>query len=381
MTNWKTYKLGEIITLKRGYDLPEDKRIKGSIPIFSSAGLSGYHNEARSKGPGVITGRYGTLGEVFYSEEDFWPHNTTLYVKDFKGNHPKFICYFLQTLGFNNQNDKTSVPGLNRNHLHDLFVSIPEKLDTQKKIAKILSSFDDKIELNRRTNHTLEQMAQALFKKYFVDGIDKENLPDGWRWEKLECVIMIKHGYAFQGEFFSEEETDKILLSPGNFRIGGGFNYNKFKYYKGEVQKEYVLSKNDLIVTMTDLSKNGDTLGYSAITPEIEYKNLLHNQRIGKVLFKENDNIKYYLYLLMRTDDYHNFIVGGATGTTVKHTSPSRICEYQFIIPDEKTIIEFNEAVLPLIELEMQNQKNSSLLNNLRDTLLPKLMNGEFALN
>src|SRR5688500_3584362 len=130
ITNWKTNKLGDVLTLKRGYDLPQQNRVNGNVPIYSSAGLSGFHNEAKIKGQGVVTGRYWTLGEGFYTDQDYWPHNTTLYVKDFKGKFPKFIYYFLQTLGFNNQNDKTSVPGLNRNQLHDLEVSIPEDLPT-----------------------------------------------------------------------------------------------------------------------------------------------------------------------------------------------------------------------------------------------------------
>ena len=74
MTNWKTLNLGEVLTLKRGYDLPKQDRLEGAVPIYSSSGLSGYHNEVKVKGPGVVTGRYGTLGEVFYTEEDYWPH-------------------------------------------------------------------------------------------------------------------------------------------------------------------------------------------------------------------------------------------------------------------------------------------------------------------
>ena len=96
MSEWKKCKLGDVINLKRGYDLPQQNRVLGKVPIYSSAGLSGYHNEFKIKGPGVITGRYGTLGELFYTEQNYWPHNTTLYVTDFKGNYPKFIYYFFK---------------------------------------------------------------------------------------------------------------------------------------------------------------------------------------------------------------------------------------------------------------------------------------------
>ena len=97
MSEWKTTELGNVITLKRGYDLPQQKRKSGLIPIFSSSGVSGSHNTAMVKAPGVITGRYGTIGQVFYADTDFWPLNTTLYVEDFHGNDPQFIYYFLKT--------------------------------------------------------------------------------------------------------------------------------------------------------------------------------------------------------------------------------------------------------------------------------------------
>ena len=170
MTNdWKETTLGDVLELKRGYDLSQKDRIKGQFPLISSAGFSDSHNEAKVKAPGVVTGRYGTIGNVFYSEKDFWPLNTTLYVRNFKGNDAKFIYYFLKTIDYQQYSDKAAVPGVNRNHLHLAKVSIPENIKEQKAIAHILGSLDDKIELNRQMNVTLEAMAQALFKSWFVD--------------------------------------------------------------------------------------------------------------------------------------------------------------------------------------------------------------------
>ena len=165
---WRMTSLGEVVELKRGYDLPQRDRIPGSVPLVSSSGVTDHHAEAKVKGPGVVTGRYGTLGKVFYVEEDFWPLNTTLYVRDFKGNDPRFISYFLRTLDFFAYSDKAAVPGLNRNHLHQEVVRIPP-LDEQCAIAHVLGTLDDKIELNRRMNETLEAMARALYRSWFVD--------------------------------------------------------------------------------------------------------------------------------------------------------------------------------------------------------------------
>lgn len=110
--SWKELNLGDVIELKRGYDLPKGKRSVGVIPIVSSSGISDFHSEAMVKGPGVVTGRYGTIGEVFYIDGDFWPLNTTLYVCDFKGSDPRFISYFLRTLDFQAYSDKGAVPGV-----------------------------------------------------------------------------------------------------------------------------------------------------------------------------------------------------------------------------------------------------------------------------
>lgn len=167
--SWSHMLLGDLIELKRGYDLPKKQRVAGHVPLISSAGLSDCHDEAKVKGPGVITGRYGTIGEVFYIKDDFWPLNTTLYVKDFKGNHPKFIYYFLKTINYLQFSDKAAVPGVNRNHLHKASILVPLNIDEQKQIAKILSDLDDKIHLNNQINQTLESIAQALFKSWFVD--------------------------------------------------------------------------------------------------------------------------------------------------------------------------------------------------------------------
>ena len=166
-SNWKDCKLGDVLTLQRGFDLPRRKRQEGGVPVVSSSGITGYHSESKVRAPGVVTGRYGTLGEVFYVTKDFWPLNTTLFVRDFKGNDPLFVSYFLRTLNLAHQNVASSVPGLNRNVLHLLPVRIPP-LPTQRKIAAILSAYDDLIENNTRRIATLEQMAQAIYREWFV---------------------------------------------------------------------------------------------------------------------------------------------------------------------------------------------------------------------
>jgi len=161
-------RLGDLITFKRGYDLPEQNRIIGPYPVISSAGVSGCHNDYKVEGEGVVTGRYGTLGEMYFVSGKYWPHNTALYVQDFKGNDPKYIYYLLSCLGRIRTSDKSAVPGVNRNELHEMFVPAIEDKSTQIAIRKVLETLDAKIELNNRINAELEAMAKTLYDYWFV---------------------------------------------------------------------------------------------------------------------------------------------------------------------------------------------------------------------
>jgi len=176
-----------------------------------------------------------------------------------------------------------------------------------------------------------------------------------WVEISLAAVMDVKHGFAFPGENIRDEPPGDILLTPGNFAIGGGFKGDKFKYFDGEVPADYVLSEGDLVVTMTDLSKQADTLGYPAIVPKPSGRRFLHNQRLGKVLIKNRAELdKGYLYNLLRTTDYRHEVLASATGTTVKHTSPGRILSYKARIPplaEQKAIASVLGALDNKIEM------------------------------
>jgi len=179
----------------------------------------------------------------------------------------------------------------------------------------------------------------------------------------LGDYIMVKHGFAFSGEFFTMNPSKYVLTTPGNFKIGGGFQELKNKYYIGHVDEEYILNKNDIIVTMTDLSKSGDTLGYSSLVPA--NNKYLHNQRIGRICFK-NDNInKMFLYWLLRTPHYHNYIVSTATGSTVRHTAPKTIQAYECYIPETK---EEQQAIVDVLSsFDDKIELNNKIIRNLEE--------------
>lgn len=195
----------------------------------------------------------------------------------------------------------------------------------------------------------------------------------------LDEIIHIKHGYAFKGEFFSEVQTDDILLTPGNFNIGGGFKAHKLKYYNGEFPVDYLLDENDVIVTMTDLSKETDTLGFSAKVPAWHGKRFLHNQRIGLVKLKTQDFDLNYLYWLMRTYSYQRFVANGATGATVKHTSPTKICQYKFTAPESKETQRRIASILSAYDDLIENNLKRIKLLEEKANLMYKLMQMELS--
>ena len=153
---WPLVPLKSIATLKRGYDLPVGERNEGTVPIYAANGKNGAHDEVKIKGPGVITGRSGTIGKVHYCEEDFWPLNTALYVMDFHGNHPRWIYYMLSNFKLERFSEGAGVPTLNRNLVHDELIPLPP-LSEQKRIAAIL----DKADAIRRKRQQAIQLASS----------------------------------------------------------------------------------------------------------------------------------------------------------------------------------------------------------------------------
>ena len=185
-------KFKDFIKLNRGFDLPNDKMVMGDFPVVASTSIKGYHDEYKVLPPVVVTGRSGSLGSVQYIEKACTPLNTTLYVKDFKGNDPKYVYYYLKMMHLESFNSGAGVPTLNQNHLHGLKLKIHE-LQKQKKVANVLSEYDDLLEANNRRIELLEQSAQELYKEWFVrfrfPGHEKtkfENgLPEGWQIKRI----------------------------------------------------------------------------------------------------------------------------------------------------------------------------------------------------
>lgn len=185
-----------------------------------------------------------------------------------------------------------------------------------------------------------------------------------WSSSRIGEHVKIKHGFAFKGEYFQHEDNGVVVVTPGNFSIGGGFqSASRPKFYTGEAPPAYVLSPGQVIVTMTDLSKAADTLGYSAFVPADEAHRYLHNQRIGLVAERPGNaaDVRFLAYVL-RSQSYRDHILATASGSTVKHTSPSKIEEFEFLLPP----IEEQHAIVGILDaLGDRIANNRALATNL----------------
>ncbi|MBS6209723.1 MAG: restriction endonuclease subunit S [Proteus hauseri] len=191
-----------------------------------------------------------------------------------------------------------------------------------------------------------------------------------WIKFNLGELITIKHGYAFSGKYITSVKNNNILVTPGNFKIGGGFKADKFKYFSSDdYPKEYLFDGGELIVTMTDLSKETDTLGFVALVPKDTNK-YLHNQRVGLInILDESVVDKLYLYWKLRTNEYQSFIANSASGTSVMHTSPKKIYEYSFLLPsliEQKAIASVLSSLDDKIDLLHRQNKT---LESMAETL------------
>lgn len=420
------------------------------------------------------------------------PQVTYYRIKNLGVINPKYLKYYFDSVKFQSLFEQWAGGGSTRLYLGitgqmKLPIELPD-IKTQNSIASIISDYDSKLLLNSQTNQTLEQMAQALFKSWFVDfdpvfdnllasvDFNLENLenclpdelkqkaqrrlaalnslenvaqykaslsalahelqaqlptkeatqaamqvsekaaktpvkanfsanpnilaqhanthahfpnefehneqlgwiPKGWEVSALSELINIKHGFAYKGEFFSEEKTKDVLLTPGNVKVGGGFKGDKYKYYKGPIIEEYRFNKNDMYVNMTDLSKASDTLGYPAIVPEMDGVIFHHNQRLGKVLYTGAKSAKSgFIYQILCSNNSRNNILASATGTTVKHTSPTKILSLMICHSGGSIESLYEKNAKILSEKLAGNNSNNIELTKLRDTLLPKLISGE----
>jgi len=378
---WQSCLLGDVMTLKRGHDLPDALRKDGDVPVVSSSGITGHHSEPKARAPGVVTGRYGTLGEVFYIEEDYWPLNTALFVTDFKGNHPRFVAYLLENVLRDFQSDKAAVPGVNRNVLHDIKVRCPDKI-VQERTADILSAYDDLVANNRRRMELLENGARQLYHEWFVrrrfPGHEHtrttNGVPEGWRMVSLgDVTTKIGSGFTPRG-------GESSYLPEGTPLIRSQNVYDDMFLDDGLafVSEEDAAALAGVTVESKDILMNitGASVARCCMAPE-RYLPARVNQHVMIIRVDRKWADPFFVHKAINSDERKRQLLSYAQkGSTREALTKQMIAEFEITLPGEALMRQYGETTSTLFRqcevLALQNQR----LRIARDLLLPRLMSG-----
>ena len=379
------YKLGECLELQRGYDLTSSQMQGGEVAVVGSNGIIGYHNSERGNSPCITVGRSGSVGKVHYYEQPTWAHNTALFVKDFKGNNPKYLYYLLKNLHLDNTFEKGSsvIPSLDRNLVHSLVVPFHKDINDQRKVVAVLSAIDRKIELNRQINDNLEAMAKQLYDYWFVqfdfpneEGKPykssggamvwneklKREIPEGWNVANVFDELSVQYGFPFSTELFTEEPTSIPVV-----RIRDILENSVSAYSEEEVDEKYKLQKQDLLVGMDGnfhMNYWNDNVSYL-------------NQRSVRLRAKSKSTVsimqaKYDIAPYIKAKELR------AKGSTVGHLSDKDLKElFVLVCPNIDFRNKFDSILAEIIE----NRCEMIELTKQRDELLPLLMNGQASVN
>jgi len=340
--SWPLVPLKDIATLKRGYDLPTKSRVEGEIPIYAANGRNGTHNEAKLSGPGVITGRSGTIGKVHFTKGAYWPLNTALYVTNFHGNDPKWVFYMLKAFKLDRFVEGAGVPTLNRNLVHDELIPLPP-LDEQKRIAAIL----DKADAIRRKRQQAINLADDFLRSVFLDMFgDPVTNPKGWEVRKWSDVLKIVNG----------KNQKAVLADDGKYPIMGS---------GGEMGRatEYLTPENSVII-----GRKGN------INKPILVKEKFWNvdTAFGLVPHKELISHNYLYWFCV----FFNFEKLNKT-VTIPSLTKADLQEIQIPVPDLALINKFDTVVKKLESTKALKTTSLFESNNAFNSLSQKAFAGE----
>ncbi|MCO4861261.1 restriction endonuclease subunit S [Cupriavidus sp. WGlv3] len=409
-SEWRACTLGKFVRLQRGHDLTASEQQPGNVPIMGSAGPNGTHNVALAKGPGVVVGRSGaSAGRVHFCEVDYWPHNTCLYVTDFLGNNPRFAYYLLQTLDLAAFNSGSAQPSLNRNFLYTIPIRVAERGE-QDAIVALLQSFDDRITLLRETNATLEAIAQALFKSWFVDfdpvhakrnglaldGVDEaaaEMFPDSFEDSPLG---EIPAGWQITR---IEDIAEKVGMGPfgSNIKVST-FVPNGVPVLSGKHLQETLLEdhaanciteahaerlKNSSVYSGDVVITHRGTLGQVSLIPQnSKHPSYMTSQSQFFLRCDKNRMTPEWITYFLRSATGQHLLLANASQVGVPSIAKpvSYLRSIKFVLPPLKILRRFSDVTASLHDTVVINRNRIETLSSIRDRLLPRLISGQLRL-
>lgn len=376
--DWEEVTLGEICTLNYGKALTAKNRVFGKVPVYSSAGAIDWHNENLVESNGIIVGRKGSIGTVFYTDVPFYCIDTAFYILPDDKYDIKYLYYMLKTLNLPKLNGDSAVPGLNRETAYSQKVKLPP-LQEQKAIASILSSIDDKIELNNNINKNLEEMAQTIFKNWFVafepfkDGefveSELELIPSGWKVESLDKYVKSIDNRGKTPKI-SETITNYPIIDVkalnGNTRV---IDFNKcMKHVDETTYNTWFRSGHP---------QNGDIL-ISTVGSLAEMKIFYGSKGcIAQNVVGFRCSGLSYLYLYQYLIHIKNDLISYDIGSVQPSIKVTQIIKHKILVPSDEIVNKFDEKLKPISKMLYDKYLENENLTQLRNTLLPKLMSGE----
>jgi type I restriction enzyme S subunit len=381
---WRDAKLADLVFFQRGFDITQAQQRPGPYPVVSSSGITSHHDEFKAVGPGVIIGRKGTLGEVHFCASDYWPHDTTLWSKDLRANNPRFVYYFLHTIDFQRFDVGNSNPTLNRNHIHDLSIRIPDP-PIQEAIADILSAYDDLIEKNRRRMALLEKAARLLYEEWFVrlrfPGHEHTRtlggIPERWSWLPLESVCLDREGIQtgpFGSQLHQSDYSDDgvPVVMPKNlisFRIA---DEEVSRIPESLAQK---LSRHRMIDGDTVYGRRGD-IGRRAFVSARQAGWICGTGCLRIRPDPESINPRF-LFDALGSPETAGTIANRAKGSTMLNLNSSVLKSVPVLVAPTRLQDLYSDQVEPMAHLVELLSEQSQKLRAARDLLLPRLMSGE----
>jgi type I restriction enzyme, S subunit len=375
MNKWQSLPLGDVVTLQRGFDLPHRARSHGNIPIVSSAGVTDYHNTSMVDPPGVVTGRYGTIGELFFVEEPFWPLNTTLYVRDFHGNDPLFIYYHLQRFDFTTFSGKSGVPGVNRNDLHAETVALPVDIEEQRSIATALSDVDGLLDGLDQLIAKKRDLKQAAMQQLLTGQTRLPGFNGEWVAMSLFDMALRKKELFDDGDWIESEHitADGIrLIQTGNIGVGS-FIEKEEKKYINEVSFTSLqckqLKHDDLLIC-----RLADPAGRACLLGDIGEERIVTS--VDVTIFRPPAEMADRLFLaqLFSTSNWFRRVSDRCGGTTHKRISRGALGRLLINLPPllEQTAISevLSDMDAELAALEQRRNKTRALKQAMMQELL-----------
>ena len=387
VSEWRETNLDEVLSFYNGKKRPTES---GNIPVYGGNGILSYCNSYNTEGESLIIGRVGAYcGNVFYENKKCWISDNAILAKAKTNVSCKFMYYILKHTNLNDMHIGSSQPLLTQGILKGLTTTMP-RFAEQKAIAATLSALDDMIELNNQINKTLEEMAQAIFKSWFVDFEPFKNgefeeselglIPKGWEVIELRDIVDTFNGYSYKGSDLNEESKD-ALFTIKNFQRDGGFKTDGFKglQISERVKPFHYLHRFDLIVAHTDITQAADIIGNPIlILSNGNYKNLIMSMDLVKVVSKKPKINNFILYMLLKDERFKAHAIGYSSGTTVLHLNKKAIPDYKVALPKDMDIIEKITVIFESIYKEVSRiYEENRIIKEIRDTLLPKLISGE----